>query len=104
MHSLLELISFFIKEHRSNVVIVLRCTKGNKIHYEMAPMSELLVERGQIPGDSPHTLTGLDFALHDPRDRFSVLGLRMCGGGLILDRKNWEPVCFISADEKGKDN
>ena len=67
-------------------------------------MSELLVERGQIPGDSPQTLTGLDFALHDPRDRFSVLGLRMCGGGFIVDRKDWEPVCFISADEKGQDN
>lgn len=81
-----------------------RGTKGNKINYEMAPMAELLVERGQIPGDSPHTLTGLDFALHDPRDRFSMLGLRMCGGSIIIDRKNWEPVCFVSADEKGKDN
>lgn len=81
-----------------------RGTKGNKINYEMAPMAELLVERGQIPGDSPHTLTGLDFALHDPRNRFSTLGLRMCGGCFIIDRQNWEPVCFVSADEKGKDN
>jgi thiocyanate desulfurase len=81
-----------------------RGTTGNKINYEMAPMAELLVERGQIPGASPHTLTGLDFALHDPRDRFSVLGLRMCAGGIIVDRKNWEPVCFISADEKGPAN
>ncbi|WP_406698322.1 hypothetical protein V5E97_05630 [Singulisphaera sp. Ch08] len=81
-----------------------RGSKGNKINYEMAPMAELLVERGQIPGDAPQSLTGLDFALHDPRDRFSVLGLRMCGGGIILDRQNWEPVCFISADENGKDN
>jgi hypothetical protein len=79
-------------------------TKGNKIHYEMAPMAELLVERGQIPGDSPHTLTGLDFALHDTRGRWSVMGLRMCGGCIVLDRANWEPVCYLFANEIGKDN
>ena len=30
-----------------------RGVKGNKINWEMVPMAELLVERGQIPGDSP---------------------------------------------------
>lgn len=76
-------------------------TKRNKINYEMAPMAELLVERGQIPGDSPQTLTGLDFALHDPRDdvSFSLMGLRMCGGAIVVDRKDWNPICFLSANE-----
>jgi hypothetical protein len=78
--------------------------RGNKISYEMAPMAELLVERGQIPGDSPHTLTGLDFCLHDPRNRFSVMGLRMCGGVIVMDRKNWEPVCYLFGNEQGEDN
>jgi hypothetical protein len=81
-----------------------RGSKGNKLNYEMAPMAELLVERGQIPGASPHTLTGLDFALHDPRNRFSAMGLRMCGGCIIMDRQNWEPVCFLQANEKSQDN
>lgn len=79
-------------------------TRGNKINYEMAPMAELLVERGQIPGDSPQTLTGLDFAQHDPRGRFSVMCTRMCGGAIVLDRKNWEPVCFLYAPEQGHHN
>ena len=79
-------------------------TKGNKINYEMAPMAELLVERGQIPGDNPQGLTGLDFAQHDPRGRFSVLCNRMCGGAAVLDRKNWEIVCFLHANEKGEHN
>jgi hypothetical protein len=74
-------------------------TKGNKINWEMVPMAELLVERGQIPGDSPHTLTGLDNAIHDTTGRWSVLTTRMCGGVIVLDRKNWEPVCFLYAPE-----
>ena len=74
-------------------------TRGNKINWEMAPMAELLVERGQIPGDSPRTLTGLDNVVHDTRGRFSVMTLRMCGGVIVLDRKNWEPVCFLYAPE-----
>ena len=44
-------------------------------------MAELLVERGQIPGDSPQTLTGLDAVVHHPRNRWSAMVLRMCGGG-----------------------
>src|SRR5439155_20523554 len=79
-------------------------TKGNKLNYEMAPMAELLVERGRIPGDSPQTLTGLDFALHSPNDRWSMLGLRMCGGCIVLDRRNWEPICYLFANEQGEDN
>jgi thiocyanate desulfurase len=76
-----------------------RGSTGNKLNYEMAPMAELLVERGQIPGASPHTLTGLDFALHDPRNQFTAMGLRMCGGCIIMDRKNWEPRCFLQANK-----
>lgn len=79
-------------------------TKGNKINYEMAPMAELLVERGQVPGDRPKELTGLDFALHDTRGRWSVMGMRMCGGVIVVDRQNWEPVCFLFANEQGPDN
>jgi len=79
-------------------------TTGNKINFEMAPMAELRVERGQVPGDDVRGLTGLDFCLHDPGHRFSLMGLRMCGGGFILDRQNWEPVCFIQANEGLQDN
>jgi hypothetical protein len=75
-------------------------TKGNKINWEMAPMAELLVERGQIPGDSPRTLTGLDNAVHDTTGRWSVLTTRMCGGVIVLDRGNWEPVCFLYACDR----
>ena len=74
-------------------------TRGNKINWEMAPMAELLVERGQIPGDSPRTLTGLDNAIHDTTGRWSILTTRMCGGVVVIDRNNWEPVCFLYAPE-----
>jgi len=79
-------------------------TTGNKINFEMAPMAELRVERGQIPGNDPRGLTGLDFCLHEPAGRYSLMGLRMCGGGFIIDRNNFEPVCFIQANEGMQDN
>ena len=82
----------------------LQGTRGNKLNYEMAPMAELLVERGQIPGDSPQTLTGLDNTVHDPRGRFSVLTTRMCGGTIVVDRNNYEPVCFLYACGSGVSN
>jgi hypothetical protein len=77
-------------------------TKGNKINWEMVPMAELLVERGQIPGDSPQTLTGLDNAIHDTTGNWSVLTTRMCGGVIVLDRRSWNPVCFLYAPSKPK--
>ncbi|MFM7148363.1 MAG: hypothetical protein ACKO23_00810 [Gemmataceae bacterium] len=79
-------------------------TTGNKINWEMAPMAELLVERGQIPGDSPRSLTGLDNAIHDTTGRFSILTARMCGGVVVVDRKNWEVVCFLYAPEGSSSN
>lgn len=79
-------------------------TKGNKLNYEMAPMAELLVERGQIPGSSPQTLTGLDNTVHDTSGRWSVLVNRMCGGAIVVDRRNWEPVCFLYACGNGVSN
>jgi hypothetical protein len=79
-------------------------TTGNKINFEMAPMAELRVERGQVPGNDPRGLTGLDFCLHDPRGRYSLMGLRMCGGGFIVDRTTFEPVCFLQANEGIQDN
>jgi len=82
----------------------LQGTIGNKINFEMAPMAELRVERGQVPGNDPRALTGLDFCLHDPRGRYSLMGLRMCGGGFIVDRTNFEPICFLQANEGIQDN
>jgi hypothetical protein len=82
----------------------LQGTRGNKINWEMAPMAELLVERGQIPGDSPATLTGLDNVVHDPAGRWSIMTTRMCGGVIVLDRKNWEPVCYLYACGSGISN
>jgi hypothetical protein len=79
-------------------------TKGNKIVWEMAPMAELKVERGEIPGDSPETLTGLDNAIHDTTGRWSILTTRMCGGVIVIDRRNWEPVCFLYAPDDGPSN
>src|SRR3990170_2172291 len=60
--------------------------QGNKINWEMVPMAELLVERGQIPGASPQTLTGLDAVVHHPGNRYSALILRMPAAALIMDR------------------
>jgi len=79
-------------------------TRGNKINWEMVPMAELLVERGQIPGSSPMTLTGLDNAIHDTSGRWSVLTTRMCGGVIVIDRNNWEPVCFLYAPENSTES
>jgi hypothetical protein len=67
-------------------------------------MAELLVERGQIPGDSPKTLTGLDNGIHDTTGRWSILTTRMCGGVIVIDRNNWEPVCFLYACGRGPSN
>lgn len=79
-------------------------TTGNKINFEMAPMAELRVERGQVPGADVRGLTGLDFCLHAPGGRFSLMGLRMCGGGFILDRNTFEPVCYLQANDGIQDN
>jgi thiocyanate desulfurase len=74
-------------------------TKGNKINWEMVPMSESLVYRGQLPGASPYELTGLDAVVHHPNNRWSALILRMPASALIIDRKNWEPVCCLHMPE-----
>ena len=79
-------------------------TKGNKINWEMVPMAELLVERGQIPGDSPLTLTGLDAVIHHPNDRWSALIFRMCAAALIVDRTTWEPVTCLHMPKGSPDN
>jgi hypothetical protein len=79
-------------------------TKGNKINWEMVPMAENLVERGQIPGASPRTLTGLDATVHHPGNRYSVLILRMPGVAIVIDRKNWEPVTCLHTPENSPGN
>jgi glycine/D-amino acid oxidase-like deaminating enzyme len=54
-----------------------------------------------VPGDDPRSLTGLDFCLHDPRGRYSLMGLRMCGGGFILD-VGWGTYGFKAGPAAGK--
>lgn len=78
--------------------------KGNKINWEMAPMAESLVYRGLLPGESPRTLTGLDAVVHHPGHRYSALILRMPAAALIVDRKNWEPICCLHTPEGSPDN
>jgi hypothetical protein len=79
-------------------------TRGNKIDWEMVPMAELLVARGQIPGDSPRSLTGLDAVIHHPNNRWSALILRMPAAAIIMDRKTWEPVCCLHTPEGSPGN
>jgi len=79
-------------------------TKGNKIDWEMVPMAEYLVYTGQIPGDSPRTLSGLDAVVHHPGNRYSALIIRMCSAAVILDRQNWEPVCCLHNPEGSPGN
>jgi hypothetical protein len=79
-------------------------SKGNKIDWEMVPMAEYLVYTGQIPGDSPRTLSGLDAVVHHPGNRYSALIIRMCSAAIILDRQNWEPVCCLHNPEGSPGN
>lgn len=71
-------------------------TKGQKIGWEMVPMGEYLVEENQIPGDSPHTLSGADGTIWHPSGRWAATVVRLCGGICILDKeKNFDPVAFV---------
>ncbi|HEY9783987.1 MAG TPA: hypothetical protein V6D17_01205 [Candidatus Obscuribacterales bacterium] len=79
-------------------------TKGNKIDWEMVPMAENLVYTGQLPGDSPRTLTGLDAVVHHPGNRYSALILRMLSAAVILDRTTWEPITCLHNPEGSADN
>ncbi len=78
--------------------------KGNKINWEMVPMAEYLVYTGQLPGDSPRTLTGLDAVVHHPGNRYSALILRMMSAAIIVDRTTWEPICCLHNPEGSPDN
>jgi hypothetical protein len=79
-------------------------TKGNKINWEMVPMAEALVYKGQLPGDAPRELVGLDAVVHHPNNRWSALVLRMPAAAIILDRKSWEPVCCLHTPENSPGN
>lgn len=79
-------------------------TKGNKISWEMVPMAENLVYTGQLPGDSPRTLTGLDAVVHHPGNRYSALIIRMLSAAVIIDRTTWEPVACLHNPEGSPDN
>jgi thiocyanate desulfurase len=79
-------------------------TKGNKIDWEMVPMAEYLVYTGQLPGDSPRTLSGLDAVVHHPDNRYSALIIRMCSAAVIIDRQNWEPICCLHNPEGSPGN
>ena len=73
-----------------------RGTKGQKIEWEMVPMGEYLVEENQIPGESPHTLSGADGTIWHPEGRWAATVVRLCGGIAILDRdRNFDPVAFL---------
>lgn len=78
--------------------------KGNKIDWEMVPMAENLVYTGQLPGDSPKSLTGLDAVVHHPGNKYSALILRMLSAAVILDRDTWEPVACLHNPEGSQDN
>lgn len=82
----------------------LQGSAGNKINWEMVPMAESLVYRGQLPGAAPRTLTGLDAVVHHPGNRYSVLVLRMPAAALVVDRQTWEPVCCLHTPEGSPDN
>ncbi len=79
-------------------------SKGNKLNWEMVPMAEYLVYTGQLPGDSPRTLTGLDAVVHHPGNKYSALILRMVSSAIIIDRKTWEPVTCLHNPEGSPDN
>src|SRR5262249_44706716 len=79
-------------------------TRGNKISWEMVPMADLLVERGQIPGAAPQRLPGLDAVVHHPGNRYSALILRMASAALVLDRQTWEPVTCLHMPEGSPGN
>jgi len=81
-----------------------RGTKGNKIDWEMVPMGENLVYTGQLPGDSPRTLVGLDAVVHHPGNRFSSMIIRMCSASVIVDRHSWEPVACLHNPEGSPGN
>jgi thiocyanate desulfurase len=81
-----------------------RGTKGNKIDWEMVPMAEYLVYTGQLPGDSPRTLCGLDAVVHHPANRYSAMIIRMCSAAVILDRHSWEPVTCLHNPEGAPGN
>ncbi|HEV3436468.1 MAG TPA: hypothetical protein VG122_03855 [Gemmata sp.] len=79
-------------------------TNGNKINWEMVPMAEGLVERGQIPGRSPQTLVGLDGTVHHPGNRYTALIIRLAGAALIVDRTTWEPITCLHTPEGSPGN
>jgi hypothetical protein len=79
-------------------------TKGNKIDWEMVPMGENLVYTGQLPGDSPRTLSGLDAVVHHPGNRFSSMIIRMCSASVIIDRQSWEPIACLHNPEGSPGN
>ncbi|MBY0550572.1 MAG: hypothetical protein K2W95_25055 [Candidatus Obscuribacterales bacterium] len=82
----------------------LQGSKGNKLNWEMVPMAENLVSTGQLPGDNPRALTGLDAVVHHPGSRYSALILRMMSAAIIIDRKTWQPIACLQNPEGSKDN
>jgi thiocyanate desulfurase len=79
-------------------------SKGNKLNWEMVPMAEYLVYTGQLPGDDPRGLTGLDAVVHHPGNRYSALIIRMLSCAVIVDRTTWEPITCLHNPEGSPDN
>ncbi len=79
-------------------------SKGNKIDWEMVPMAENLVSAGQIFGDNPKSLSGLDAVVHHPGNKYSALIIRMLSCAVIVDRDTWEPVACLNNPEGSEGN
>lgn len=80
-------------------------SNGNKIDWEMVPMGEDLVEKGELPGgDNLKKLTGLDAVVHHPNNRYSSLIIRMLSSSIIIDKSTWEPVCVLHNPEGSPGN
>jgi hypothetical protein len=78
---------------------------GNKIDWEMVPMGEDLVEKGELSGgDNLRKLTGLDAVVHHPNNRYASLVIRMLSSSIIIDKSTWEPICVLHNPEGSPGN
>lgn len=78
--------------------------KGVKTDWEIVPGGELYIEDGKTPGPAPSRVAGSDPWLFDPRGRWAVVGVRLAGLGLVMDRKDgYSPVAALCGPKGGPD-